>query len=248
MYISIIIALITIVMVGVSTTLVNASVYATTNSTSNVDKPLYRQIGELRLNPYFAPDESCDFDAYQLHCIPGEDQDCQDVGFVGNEDGTCHLVGDCPPGYHSAQDDESGQCYPDTEPCYPGQVRNQSDPNDKNCEDIEHPCKNKNVSGCMINGRNITDFPDEYCLTSPSQDKCAIIEGFGCPEGFETMRSQNFTTERCVPENVEELEKNERETKVFDPDRCAIGYKLKVQSNEDIHQRGHTIGQCIKED
>ena len=221
------------------------SVNAITNSTSNVNKPLHQQITELITNPYFAPDASCDFDAYQLHCIPGEDQDCYDIeGFNQNEDGTCHLSGECVDGYHSAQDDESGQCYPDTEPCYPGQVRNQSDPDDKNCEDIEHPCENKNVTGCVINGRNVTDFPDEYCLTSPDQDKCAIIEGFGCPDGFEVMRSQNFTSERCVPEDVEELERAERERQVFDPNRCAPGYKLQVSESVDIHRRGQILGTC----
>ena len=92
----------------------------------------------------------------------------------------------------------------------------------------------------------LTDFPDEYCLTSPDQDNCAIIPGFGCPEGFEIMRSSNFTTERCVPKNVEELEKIEREREVFDPNRCAIGYKLDVQPSVDIHRRGDNIGSCIK--
>lgn len=28
------------------------------------------------INEYFAPDESCDFDAYQLKCIPGSEQEC----------------------------------------------------------------------------------------------------------------------------------------------------------------------------
>ena len=49
-----------------------SNVYAVMNSTSNVGKSLENQIGDLRLNPYFAPDESCMFDAFQLHCIPGE--------------------------------------------------------------------------------------------------------------------------------------------------------------------------------
>lgn len=95
---------IAIMMVSVS------NVYAITNSTSNVNKPLYRQIGELRLNPYFAPDESCDFDAYQLQCIPGEDQECPE-GFSQNGDGTCHLPGPCIEGYHSVSDDETGSSF-----------------------------------------------------------------------------------------------------------------------------------------
>ena len=247
MYISINVALIIVItiMVGVST----LTSYATTNSTSNVNKPLYQQIENLIENPFFAPDASCMFDAYQLHCIPGDHQECPE-NFGQNEDGTCFVSKEgkgCPDGYHGAEDDETGQCYPDTEPCWPGQLRNQSDPDDPSgCEDIAHICENRNVTGCVINGRNLTDFPDEYCLTSPDQDNCAIIPGFGCPEGFEIMRSSNFTTERCVPKNVEELEKIEREREVFDPNRCAIGYKLDVQPSVDIHRRGDNIGSCIK--
>ena len=30
--------------------------------------------------------------------------------------------GGCPEGFHSTEDDESGLCYPDTEPCYPGHL------------------------------------------------------------------------------------------------------------------------------
>ena len=230
-------------MVGISTL---ANVYAITNSTSNVNVPLYKQIEKLIENPFFAPDASCEFDAYQLQCIPGDHQECPE-GFGSNEDGTCFVdrIG-CPDGYHNAEDDETGQCYPDSEPCYPGQVRNQSDPDDQGCDDEEHVCENRNVTGCVINGRNLADFPDEYCLTSPGQDNCAIISGFGCPEGFVQMNALNFTVPRCVPENVEELEKAERERQVFDPNRCAPGYKLDVQPHVDIHRRGDTIGSCIK--
>ena len=121
-----------------------SNVYAITNSTSNVDVPLYKQIEQLRINPYFAPDESCMFDAYQLQCIPGEDQECP-KGFGGNEDSTCfvdHSDIGCPKGYHSADDDETGQCYPDTEPCYPGQIR---DPNE------DRPsCRDWNISAMML--------------------------------------------------------------------------------------------------
>ena len=88
------------------------NVYAVMNSTSNVGKSLENQKGDLRLNPYFAPDESCMFDAFQLHCIPGEDQQCP-KGFGTNEDGTCFLThkGGCPEGFHWVEDDETGMCY-----------------------------------------------------------------------------------------------------------------------------------------
>jgi len=77
-----------------------------------------------------APDQSCLFDAYQLKGIPGSGQECPE-DFGTNEDGTCFsptLINgnwewECPDGYHSEEDDETGQCYPDTKPCYPGQIR-----------------------------------------------------------------------------------------------------------------------------
>jgi hypothetical protein len=248
-YISIIVASITI-MVGVSTL---TSVYAITNSTSNVNKPLYQQIKALIENPYFAPDASCLFDAFQLHCIPGDHQECPE-GFGQNEDGTCFAKTfingtwkwKCPDEYYSVDEDETGQCYPDTKPCYFGQVRNQSDPADNSCSDVEHICEGRNVTGCVINGRNLADFPDEYCLTSPESDNCAIIPNFGCPDDFVQMNALNFTTPRCVPEDSDELELEERREKVFDPNRCAPGYKLDLPSHLNIWSE-KPVGQCFKE-
>jgi len=227
-----------------------SSVYAITNSTSNVNKPLYQQIEDLIENPFFAPDASCLFDAFQLHCIPGDHQECPE-GFGGNEDGTCFAKTfingtwkwECPAEYHSVDDDETGQCYPDTEPCYPGQIIN---PRSTNCADTEDVCENNVMTGCTIDGIMIWDYPDEYCLTSPNNDNCAVIEGLGCPEGFATMNSQNFTTQRCVPESVEDVEKAEREREVFDPNRCAEGYKLDVPESADINRP--KIGYCTKQD
>ena len=102
-------------MVSVSYTNANAQI---ANTTENVGTSLETQIGEIRINPHFEPDESCMFDAYQLHCIPGEDQTCP-KGYGGNEHGTCFLThkGGCPEGYHSVDEDETGQCYPNEEEC-----------------------------------------------------------------------------------------------------------------------------------
>jgi hypothetical protein len=58
------------------------------------------------------------------------------------------------------------------------------------------------------------------------------------------MNSANFTVPRCVPENVEELEKIERERQVLDPNRCAAGYRLDVPESVDIHRRGGYTGTC----
>jgi hypothetical protein len=71
------------------------------------------------INPDFDPDYSCIFDAYQLKCIPGSQQDCHEVGFGNNDDATCFpyefITEGRPKGYHSIDDDETGQCYPNSQ-------------------------------------------------------------------------------------------------------------------------------------
>jgi hypothetical protein len=70
------------------------------------------------INEDFNPDRSCMFDAYQLRCVPGADQECPE-GFGNNDDSTCfffHKEG-CPEGYHSTDNDETGQCYSNEEGC-----------------------------------------------------------------------------------------------------------------------------------
>ena len=42
-------------------------------------------------------------------CAPNEDGECGE-GFAMNEDGQCFPRGDCPSGYHRANDDETGAC------------------------------------------------------------------------------------------------------------------------------------------
>ena len=63
------------------------------------------------------------------------------------------------------------------------------------------------LTGCTVDGISLVNFPNESCLTSPDNERCAILPGYGCPEGFTTMFSSNFTIPRCVPESVEEVEK-----------------------------------------
>jgi hypothetical protein len=67
------------------------------------------------------PDESCLFDTQQPKCaaVNGE---CP-TGFNMNEDENCFPQHErCPDGYHSEEDNESGECYPDSRPCPQGQV------------------------------------------------------------------------------------------------------------------------------
>jgi hypothetical protein len=68
------------------------------------------------------PDEQCLFDPSLPHCTPAPGEDCP-AGFGTNDDGQCFPLGGCPEGYHSNEDDETGTCYPDSEPCPEGQVR-----------------------------------------------------------------------------------------------------------------------------
>lgn len=75
----------------------------------------------------FDPDESCLFDVNQPKCTPPEGVDCPE-GFGTNEDGQCFPLNEdgdweCPEGYHSIEDDESGQCYPESESCPEGTIK-----------------------------------------------------------------------------------------------------------------------------
>lgn len=236
-------------MIMVSSIANNVS-YAATNSTSNVNRPLYRQIQDLVENPFFGPDYSCLFDAYQLHCIPGDQQECP-KGFGQNEDSTCVPRSDCPEGYYSEDENETGQCYPDTKPCWPGMIRYPDrHVGSEVCGYVEDVCKKYNASlteSCFVEGRTIVDFPNTTCLTNPDQKRCELLEGYGCPPGFPMMTSVNFSTPKCVPMDDEEMFEEEREREVFDPNRCAEGYDLRVNANHlQVQMRGDNIGSCIK--
>ena len=80
---------------------------------------------------------------------------------------------ECPEGYHSTQDDETGQCYPDTEPCYPGHL---SDPDTTNCSDEDWVCEKFNLTGCIVDGRLIGTFPDQDCLRYPDNENANALK------------------------------------------------------------------------
>lgn len=118
------------------------------------------------INADFAPDESCWFDVMQLKCIPGSQQDCPE-GFEINEDRICHPTGPCPDGYHSAWEDESGQCYPNDEGCqddgfYLAELEDE-DRSDQ-CGPLYTICDEEEVR----NG----DFCIEYCEKHPEELAC----------------------------------------------------------------------------
>jgi hypothetical protein len=97
--------------------LISAEVIAT------VSEDTFQSVRSQRpaINPNFDPDYSCLFDITQLKCIPGSEQKCPD-NFKTNDDDRCiplNESGDweCPEGYHYVDEDESGQCYPNSEGC-----------------------------------------------------------------------------------------------------------------------------------
>jgi hypothetical protein len=228
------------------------SVHPVTNSTNNIKVPLESQIKNLLENPYFAPDYTCLFDAFQLHCIPGENQDCPE-GFGTNEDYTCFPLRDeCPPGYHSDYDDETGQCYPDTEPCHPGSIRYPDKHTEEACGRVQDVCKKYNMSlseSCFVDGRTIINFPDGTCLTNPDHIKCNVLEGYGCPMGYTIMTSANITTQKCVPLSDWDALKADRFRDVYDPNRCAKGYELDTgsYSHVDVMRISDNFGNCLKQ-
>jgi hypothetical protein len=77
------------------------------------------------INPDFDPDYDCLFDTFLLKCVPGSEQKCPEPQFTRNDDETCFpmtLVNggwewECPEDYHAVDDDETGQCYPNSEGC-----------------------------------------------------------------------------------------------------------------------------------
>jgi hypothetical protein len=195
------------------------------------------------------PDESCLFDVYQEKCLPSPVTGECPEGFGRNEDGYCFprtfINGkwewECPESYHSTEGDESGQCYPDTEPCYPGHL---SSPNTTNCSDEEYVCKEFKMTGCMVDGKMIGTFPDEYCLQYPDNERCAVDKNFDCPEEFVTSSSSNFTNARCVPLSFEDVEHATRERQIHDQNRCPEGYNLEDIDEEPEEEYGN-VGKCV---
>jgi hypothetical protein len=78
--------------------------------------------------PDNSKEEICRFTPNHPICAPGEDGEC-DEGFAMNEDGNCFPRGDCPDGYHRANDDETGACISedDLEQCPDGSWQHPGD-------------------------------------------------------------------------------------------------------------------------
>jgi hypothetical protein len=105
------------------------------------------------------PDNDCLFNPSLPKCASNEG-DCPD-GFFQNEDGNCvpaHPNG-CPAGYHSHEDDETGQCIPNDVACERGYVLIlQGKPS---CLREEFACQEfPNAEGCKVND-NDNDSNDD---------------------------------------------------------------------------------------
>ena len=98
------------------------------------------------------------------------------------------------------------------------------------------------MTGCMVDGRMIGTFPDEGCLRSPAQDKCAAIN-YECPDGFVTSSGLDFTKPPCVPLSYEDVKQATRERQVLNQNRCPEGHRLDVDLDDD-DGRGN-VGRCI---
>lgn len=76
-----------------------------------------------------------------------------------------------PDGFYSIQDDESGQCYPDTESCYPGHF---SSPDTTNCSDEEWICKEFNITGLSL-----VEWDSRFCEHISARRRHVQTANFG---------------------------------------------------------------------
>jgi hypothetical protein len=130
------------------------------NEDENDDNPFLTSQGNRpAINPGFDPDFDCIYDVSQIHCIPGSAQECPKPQFSAGDPEMCFpntLVNgewewECPEDYHSVEDDETGQCYPDEEGCYES-------------------------SGTVWRGKTATSHTacvdENYCLDHPEIEDC----------------------------------------------------------------------------
>ena len=109
------------------------------------------------------PDESCLFDVYQIKCqaFPNMNEtaraQCRE-GFATNEDDYCfplHSDG-CPEGYHTTEDNETGQCYPTEGDTGCEEETDILSEDGKNCRTYKLDC-DLNEDNPLCNGEERTD-------------------------------------------------------------------------------------------
>jgi hypothetical protein len=187
------------------------TVHASSNSELfNEEGYLLSQRDRPAINEDFKPDYSCLFDVYQEKCIPGSAQECPKPYFSNNEDYTCfpktlingtypYVNGTyewrCPVGYHTVDEDETGQCYSNEEECPEWAVlqkaqggRDWSD----SCIEYKVQCE-YNEDHPLCNGKERTDGikvcdqPDhpgfKYCNDNNKKDTLLLYDpDIECPE------------------------------------------------------------------
>jgi hypothetical protein len=146
------------------------------------------------------PDESCLFDVYQIKCLPHPLADDCPENFWTNEDGYCFPVNEndnwvCPEGYHDVDDDESGQCYPNSEECpsYAFLVPDEDEEDDGDrCASIDSICSYENHTAdiCLTNPP-VTDYTDDELNCFDVLDQQSI--NFKVPE--DNKERQNVDTD-----------------------------------------------------
>lgn len=120
--------------------------------------PLNELGGTARLAPGQVPleDKPCLYDTSLPQCAPDANGNCRD-GYGMNDDGRCFVIHNtCPDGYHSHEDDESGECIPDSIKCDPGYEKTS---NGKNCERSDNYLCERNplLKECYDNGNGNSD-------------------------------------------------------------------------------------------
>ncbi len=159
------------------------------------------------INTEFDPDESCLFDVYQKQCIPGSEQECPRPQFGNNEDYTCFpktfINGtwdwECPEGYHSEDDDETGQCYPNDKGCSPGLVLiTSSDSGDKldRCADMTYLCDEEEYIK--------EDYCIEFCKERQDAEHVPFCRNVLISTGEEIIYDKNADLPICVYKEIKD--------------------------------------------
>lgn len=119
------------------------------------------------INPGLDPDEDCKFDAYQIKCQPGSEQECP-WGPGTNEDESCVPSDvECPDGYNIEDNDETGQCIPN-EVCegYDDMVLIEREGEGDRCATLYYICGDDE--------HREEDYCIEYCNENPDGHTCRI--------------------------------------------------------------------------
>ena len=158
------------------------------------------------------PDGDCMFDPSLPKCAPDENGNCPE-GFYMNGYEQCFPAhdGGCPVGYHSADDDETGRCIPNSEGCPSGMIFR---PGMKTCGYKEDVCKTyPNLNDCKVDeddngGSNTSAYNSGFshgCSDAKISDSSKrYINQPGKGSNYHTsefMRGYNDGSDSCLGDN-----------------------------------------------